>query len=213
MKKEKIKIAIAEDQALILEGLTYLLHRKENFEVIKTARNGEELVAKIKVSEEKPDVFLLDISMPILDGYKTARLLKGMLPEAKIIYLTGYDDVLHIEKAVKNHAAAFVSKNNDYESLKVAIRDVCGKQGIHFNDFLTPDALEGKFPKIEPVKLADREKEFIRLLCLQKDMKQIAEEMGITISTAQTYRKRILEKIGAKKTAGIVTFAIENRLF
>ncbi|MCE3295137.1 MAG: DNA-binding response regulator [Crocinitomicaceae bacterium] len=213
---EKINLAIADDHAMIMEGLSSILENEPNFQITQKAKNGKELIEQVLIAKVKPDIILMDIEMPIMNGFVASEQIVQLLPEIKIIYMTSHISKLHIEKAIATHANAYIPKDSNCETLIRAIKNVSVK-GIHQNDYFNFNLIYeviGKRKNTDLIgQLSSQEKEFIRLTCQEKDMEEIAKDMGIKISTARTYRQRILDKIGAKKTAGIIIYAFQKKLF
>lgn len=213
---KKIHIALADDHTMVVEGLSSILDHETTFEVTQMATNGQELIELIIKAEKKPNVVLMDIEMPLLNGFATAEEIIRLFPDTKIIYLTGYISKFHIKKAIQTHANAYLLKDSDSETLIQAIKDVSTK-GIHQNDYFNFNIIKeviGRKPGIHGVgELTPKEKEFIGLFCLDKNLNEIAAEMGLTLETVRTYRKRIMHKIGVKKSTSIILFAFNNKLF
>lgn len=212
---EKINIAIVDDQTMLVDGLVYMLHYHRSFEVTQKATSGQQLISKIENSDKKPHVVIMDIHMPEMDGFETTQRLHKILPQAKVIYLTTYDNQAYVEKAINNNASAFISKSTPGDYFIQVIREVF-ETGIHQNEFFNIDtiskALTNK-PRALGIDLSSQEIVFVRLLCHEMKMEEIAVKMKISLNTAKTYKKRIMAKINAKKDAGIVSYAIKNGLF
>lgn len=201
---------------MFVDSLVYLLKGQSEFAVTQTAYSGNHLIELLQETHYRPDVILMDINMPVMNGFATSVEIQRVLPQAKIIYLSMYDTKPYVEKAISCHASAFVSKAADGTSLIQAIYDVA-KKGIHQNKLFNINTISEVFSKNGKTKnsseLTQKEQLFVRLLCHEMKMEEIAGEMNITSNTAKTYRKRIMNKIGAKKTAGIVSYAVKNELF
>ncbi len=212
---KKINLAVVDDQNLFRKGLIGLLDEFNDLSVMLEASNGMELLDKLK--SDRPDVILLDIEMPIMDGIETTDHLLQKYPEIKILILTMHNDEEMIIHMVQKGAHGFLLKDNSIETVVDAIHALM-ESGYYFNDrvskLLVNDLMQKK--KIKPVfkkvSLSDREIEIIRLLCGEFSNREIAEKLCLSPRTVDGHRERILHKTKTKNVAGIVMYAINNNL-
>ena len=216
----KIKLALCDDHNLFRVGLASILTQIPDFELILEAANGQELIDKIP--RKTPDVVLLDLQMPVLDGTATADYLRENHPLIKIVVLTMHDEdrmVLHLlEKGV----SGYLLKDADPGEVEKAIRKVMD-DGVYLNDFVSRAMLRKMTNTPTTVKqsssfynskvlLSEREKEVLKLICEGLSTAEISEKIFLSPRTVEGHRLRILEKTGTKNTAGMVAYAFKNNL-
>lgn len=226
MKNEKnqkvINILIVEDQQIISEGLTLILSRVEGFGKITSCLDIYSLLETITI--EKPEVILLDFSMPMVDGIQCLKTIVTKFPQQKVIMLTGYDDTELIREALKQGAKGYVLKNIAKQELITAIKEVHNGQNYLdgnvqkkvLEDFLNKDDLtpQNNKPKVENYNfnLSNREKEVLALISEGKSSSKIAALLFISVNTVDTHRKNIMAKCGVKKITELITYANKNNL-
>ena len=215
----KIKLALVDDHNLFRRGIASILGQVSDFELVLEASNGQEFIDKI--SRRVPDVVLLDLQMPVLDGTATADYLREHYPLIKIIVLTMHDEdrmVLHLfEKGV----SGYLLKDSDPDEVEKAIRKVMD-EGVYLNEFVSRAMLRKMTNKTAVVKqsalynskilLSEREKEVLKLICEGMSTVEISDKVFLSPRTVEGHRLRILEKTGTKNTAGMVAYAFKNDL-
>lgn len=216
----KIKLALCDDHNLFRVGMASILTQVPDFELILEAANGQELIDKIP--RKTPDVVLLDLQMPVLDGTATADYLRENYPLIKIVVLTMHDEdrmVLHLlEKGV----SGYLLKDADPGEVEKAIRKVMD-DGVYLNDFVSRAMLRKMTNTSTVVKqpstfynskvlLSEREKEVLKLICEGLSTAEISEKIFLSPRTVEGHRLRILEKTGTRNTAGMVAYAFKNNL-
>lgn len=212
--KDKIKVLITDDHALFRAGVKTSLSHYQDIEFIGEAENGMQLLNLVKFL--KPDVILLDIQMPIMDGIATLPEVKTILPNAKIIMLTMNDDVSMISKLMELGANSYLTKNSDSETIYEAIKTVYASE-FYFNDYTNKAMLSGlrnkrvvtnPFP--EDSELSDKEMQVLKLMCDEKSTREIADIVEISPRTVEAIRDRLKVKTGAKSTAGLILYAVKH---
>ncbi|WKV11621.1 response regulator transcription factor [Marivirga harenae] len=202
----KIKIILADDHQMILDGLSEVLRKHQDLELIGQFPNGKEVIEFVK--SNKVDVAIMDINMPELDGISCAKLLKQDFPEIKIIMLTMYAQKSFIDEIIKLGIEGCLLKNNSGKELHDAILRV--QSGKYYydkiKDFTDPTE------EIASYKLGEREIEIIKLLAEGLGTNEIATKLYISTHTVSTHRKNILHKTGVNNTTQLVQFAYENHL-
>ena len=215
----KIKLALVDDHNLFRRGIASILGQVNDFELVLEASNGQEFIDKIP--RRIPDVVLLDLQMPVLDGTATADYLREHYPLIKIIVLTMHDEdrmVLHLlEKGV----SGYLLKDSDPDEVEKAIRKVMD-EGVYLNEFVSRAMLRKMTNKTTVVKqstlynskilLSEREKEVLKLICEGMSTAEISDRIFLSPRTVEGHRLRILEKTGTKNTAGMVAYAFKNGL-
>jgi DNA-binding NarL/FixJ family response regulator len=205
----KIRILIADDHRVFIEGVKALLKEIEDFDVVADAENGIQLIEQ--VSKHKPDVVLTDIQMPLKDGIEATKEIHKLFPEIKIIALTMLNESMFIKKMLEAGAAGYVLKTIDKEELiKVIYKVASGEK--HFSAEVTA-RLMNNFSQKSPLDiLTKREKEILGLIAQGLTDKEIAEKVFLSPLTATTHRKNILSKLGLKNKVELTRFALENKL-
>lgn len=215
---KSIKVAIADDQALFRKGIQLLLGSYPNMDLIISAKNGKELLAEI--ANTPPEVVLLDLNMPEMDGLEATEKIKTLYPSIKIILLSTYDEEQLIHHMMKMGANGYLLKNEEPHILKEAIEAVVEKD-FYFNDYVSKALLHGLQKKPRNVKpwkgsleqqLSKREQEVLELICQEYTSHEVAEQLFLSRRTVENHRKSLLHKTGARNTAGLILFAVKNQL-
>jgi len=209
-----IKVAIADDHALFRAGVRTALSAKRDVELIAEADNGMQLLNLLRHIE--PDIILLDIQMPIMDGIQTLPEIRKLRPEAKVIILSMHNDHSMISKLMEIGANSYLTKNSDSETIYQAIR-TCYEQEFFFNELTNKALLSGlRTKKVEhapdDVQLNDKELRILKLMCEEKTTKEIADIVDISPRTVEAIRDKLKTKTGAKSMAGLVMYAVKNKL-
>jgi DNA-binding NarL/FixJ family response regulator len=209
----KTSILLADDHPLFLDGLVSLLKRETDFEIVATASNGQEAVeAAIRHS---PDVCILDVNMPVIDGIECVKQIRSKKLNTKIIMLTTFNDLEFIKALVQQNISGYVLKNSTGDELVNAIRKVMdGKTWFspEVQQLLTEDFVRGAKKDSRQVTLTPREIDIVCLLAKELTNEKIAEKLFISYRTVETHRKNILQKTGARNLAGLINFAHSNGL-
>lgn len=216
----KIKVALCDDHTLFRVGMNNILGQIHDFELILEAANGQELIDRIP--RKMPDVVLLDLQMPVMDGTATADYLREHWPLIKIVVVTMHDEdrmVLHLlEKGV----SGYLLKDAEADEVEKAVRKVID-EGVYLNEFVSRAMLRRMTNKVKVEKsanpyynskilLSEREKEVLTLICEGMSTNEISEKIFLSPRTVEGHRLRILEKTGTKNTAGMVAYAFKNNL-
>jgi len=211
-----VRVLVADDHEAVLEGVRALLEREAGLEVCGVASNGRDAVTY--ATKMKPDVVVLDMTMPDLDGISAIRQIKRALPETEVVVYSAHSSEEAIEEAFDAGAKSYIGKAGTSRDLIDAIRSVA-----EHKPFFTPEIsqiLFGKFlgadgPKkagTSEQKLTPREREVVRLLAQSSSNKEIAAALGISVRTAETHRATLMRKLGIKSLAGLVRYAIRNNI-
>ena len=211
-----VRVLVADDHEAVLEGVRALLEREAGLEVCGVASNGRDAVTY--ATKTKPDVVVLDMTMPDLDGISAIRQIKRASPETEVVVYSAHSSEEVIEEAFDAGAKSYIGKAGTSRDLIDAIRSVA-----EHKPFFTPEIsqiLFGKFlgadgPKkagTSEQKLTPREREVVRLLAQSSSNKEIAAALGISVRTAETHRATLMRKLGIKSLAGLVRYAIRNNI-
>jgi DNA-binding NarL/FixJ family response regulator len=205
----KPRILLGDDHSLIVKGIIGLL--EDHYEVAGWAENGRALVEA--ALQLKPDVVVLDISMPILNGIDAAREIKKALPSTKLVFLSMYSSAVYLRKALEAGASAYVLKSGAGEELLSAIEEA--RRG---KTYITPnfghDVIDrvrhwtGTSPR-SSIELTDRQRQILQLIAEGKQNKEIADVLHVSVKTVEFHRGRLSAKIGARSVADLIRFAIQ----
>ncbi len=217
MREDTIHVAIAEDQRLFRECLVSLLNGFDGVNVNLEAANGKELLEKLYVTAPVPQVVLLDLTMPEMNGLDTTRQLKKLFPEMKIIILSVHSEERHIVHMVGEGVNGYLVKNSELSEVVQAVQAVHEK-GFYFNESVLRAIHTGMGNKHEKSynpnsPLTAREKEILELICQECTTPEIAEKLFLSVRTVDGHRNNLLEKTGARNTAGLVIYALRHDLF
>ena len=215
---EPIKVIIADDHVLYRAGVKTALSAKKDIKVIAEADNGLHLLNMLKMIQ--PDVILLDIQMPIMDGIGALPEIKKNWPHIKVIMLTFMDDHSMITKLMELGANSYLAKTSDSEVIYEAIK-TCFEQEYFFNS-LTNKALLSNLKQrntMMPQKMGqpeanlnDKEMTILRLMCEEKSTKEIADIVELSPRTVEAIRDKLKVKTGAKTTAGLIMYAVKHKI-
>jgi DNA-binding NarL/FixJ family response regulator len=207
-----IRILIADDHGVVAEGLKHLVEAQEDLQVVAIVGDGREAVRVAK--EVKPDVVLMDLSMPELNGADATRAILERNSECRVIVLSMYAEREYVRRALKAGASGYVVKRSAAKEVVDAIRAVHAGQRYlspRVADVVIDDyAADGKADLLE--KLSAREREVLQLLAEGRTGSEIAERLSLSQKTVETYRARLVEKLGIRDVAGLVKFAIQRGL-
>ncbi|WP_298511764.1 response regulator transcription factor [uncultured Kordia sp.] len=214
-----IKIAIADDEALFRAGMSFILTRIKNFEIIFEAENGADLIEKLKVATEKPDVILMDLKMPLLNGVESTKILQKEYPEIKVIAVTSYDGKSFITNMIDVGASSYLLKNTSPKVVVHTINEVYDK-GFYYDErvlkIIHENLLSAKSKRIKSDLdnnlLTKREKEILELICNQYTTNEIADKLFISPRTVEGHRNNLLLKTESKNVAGLVIYGIQKKL-
>ncbi len=209
----KTRILIADDHAVLRSGLKLLLNSEPDMEVVGEASNGLEAVKL--ATEIKPDIILLDISMPGLTGQAALKIIKTEHPEMKVLVLSMHEDESYVHEMLKAGADGYVPKKAADAELLAAIRSTMkGEHFIHssLTKNLIPEFLGKSGPGEAVNALSQREREVLYLLALGHTNQEIAERLVLSVKTVETYKQRLKDKLGIQGRSELVRFAIEHGL-
>jgi two-component system, NarL family, response regulator NreC len=203
-------VLIADDHRIIRDGMRVFLER-EGYRVNANAQNGQEAIRL--ALELKPDVVVLDITMPILNGLDAAREILHNAPATKVILLTMHDEAIYVLDALRAGVKGFVTKTHAAEDLVLAIREA-----LRNKTYLSPELSQTVFSAIHLKNdlaadpLTPRERQVLQLVAEGRTTRQAADLLNISVKTAETHRNRIMEKLNVHETAGLVRYAVRRGL-
>ncbi len=210
---KKYSIVIVDDHLLFAQSLDSLVSSFGDYKVTFHATNGKNLIDKLEQTNEPPDVILLDINMPIMNGIETMAWLKENRPELKTIALSMDDSEETIINMLRLGAKGYLLKDIHPDVFRTAITDVIEK-GFYYSDRITNTLLDTLDKKEHPeeIFLKNREVEFLKLACTEKTYKEIANEMCLSPKTIDGYRETLFDKLEVRSRIGLVLYAIKHRV-
>ena len=212
-----IKVAIVDDQKLFRKGMAALISSFEQMDLLFEAENGQELLDLCKNETIKPDVIILDLSMPVLNGLETLKILKEDFPSIRVIILTIHEAENFVLSTIQAGANGYLAKNAEPEEVELAIREVF-KNDFHFTMAMLQLMRTGLVKKTQSIvlenenKLTKREQEVLILICKQLSSAEIAEKMFLSHRTIEGHRNNLLLKTGSRNTAGLVVYALKHKI-
>lgn len=212
-----INIALADDETLFLETLSFMLDRNPEFHVLFTATNGQELLDQLNDCAVMPDVILTDLKMPVLNGVEATKKMRVEFPDLKIIALSSYDTDVFISNMLGVGAASYLVKDTKADEVYTTIKQVHEK-GFYYNDkllrILHENSQNQNFKKsaLDKRLISEREKEVLDLICKQYTTKEIADKLVLSSRTVDRHRDSLLAKTDSRNVAGLVAFAIQNSI-
>jgi len=208
----KKTIVIVDDHLLIAKALENIIDNFTDFQVIYVAENGQDLIDKFKTSHEIPEIILLDISMPIMDGFETVLWLKNNHPNIKVMALSMQGDDSSVIKMIKNGAKGYLLKNThprDLEEALIKLKD----DGFFYPEWASKiifSSINSEKNGEKAVRISEREKEFLTYTVTELSYKEIAEKMCCSPRTVESYRDQLCDKLELKTRVGLAVFALKN---
>ncbi|MFL1894144.1 response regulator [Aquimarina sp. 2-A2] len=206
-------VVIVEDHVLLSQALAGLVDGFSKFKVLYVCKNGKELVTRLKDPKNIPDIVLMDINMPIMNGIETTQHLKEQYPQINVLALSVEEDEITILKMLKAGAKGYLLKDTEKSILENALIEV-QETGFYHTKNVTDLLLGSLHPKRDKqTVLKEREIEFIKHACTEKTYKEIASDMCLSPKTIEGYRDSIFEKLNLKNRTGLVIYAIKHKIF
>jgi two-component system, NarL family, invasion response regulator UvrY len=209
---KKITVAIADDHSLLRNALAKLINTFEGYSIIIEADNGKDLRNKI-LQHIVPDIVMLDVNMPEMDGFETTQWLHKTYPQVKVLALSMFSDEKTIIKMFRVGAKGYLLKNTDPEELKKALDSLIDKN-VYLSEYVSGKLVSGLHQDMEgqvkEIVLNEKEKEFLRWTCTELSYKDIAGQMFVSPRTVDDYRQSLFNKLKVHSRVGLVMYAIKN---
>src|SRR6195256_2882353 len=206
-----IRVLIADDHGVVAEGLRNLIEAQTDMKVIALVEDGREAVRR--AMESSPDVVLMDIAMPVLNGTEATRIIRGRLPQTRVIMLSAYSDPIHVYRALQAGATGYIAKKSVAKEVVDAIR--MAHEGRHYlSKQLTESLIDHVVHKAaaeDPLqRLSSRERQVLQMLAEGHPVAKIAGTLSLSPKTVETYRARMMEKLRIRDVATLIRFAIQQ---
>jgi len=212
---EQTYIAIVDDHSMFRKGLASLINLFPGYKMLFDAGNGKDFISQLQTNN-LPDIVLMDISMPEMDGYATTEWLRNNYPEVTVLALSTMDTEEAIIKMIKSGAKGYVLKDANPEELKVAFDEVLSR-GYFYNDLISRKVLnavhqltDSKNKLTTFANLSQREIDFLKFTCTELAYKEIADKMKVSVRTVEGYRDSLCEKLDLKTRIGLAMYAVKN---
>lgn len=209
-----IKIAIADDYKIYRDGLKLCLTADDNLQFMFEAENGEELMKLLE--QQQPDVILMDLKMPLLDGVESTKLIRQKYQHIKVLVITMYDSDKFIIHLMESGANGYLLKNAAPAEIIKAIYTV-HENGYYFNDLVNKALLKKLVTKNNlipsfnlDIELTQQEQQVLVLICEEKTVAEICTQLSLSLRIVESIKQNLTEKIGVRNTAGLVMFAVKN---
>lgn len=210
-----VKVLLVDDHKIVRDGIKLMLESQAGIDVAGEAENGKEALSKLK--NTTIDLVVMDINMPEMDGVTATKAIKENFPDVKVLALTMSNDELHIRQMIQAGASGYIMKSAGRSDLNDAILTIM--EGRHyFSDEATQSIMmdlvrgKGKSSTPEPIHITDRELEILELIVKEHTNQEIAEKLYISSRTVDAHRRNLLQKTGARNTAGLVKYAFQHNL-
>lgn len=210
-KDREIRIAMADDHAMLRKSLREVINQMEGIRVLFDVDNGVQLIEKMESSPELPNVCVLDINMPEMNGYDTAQEIKKKWPNMKILALSMYDNEFNIIRMLRNGASGYILKDSDPQELYKAIYEVY-EHGFYQSDIVSGHMLHLVHNKTDR-ELNDNEIQFLRYCCTELTYKEIADKMNKSPRTIDGYRETLFTRLNINSRTGLAIYAIKTGLY
>jgi DNA-binding NarL/FixJ family response regulator len=211
----EIRVLVCDDHAILRDGIRTLLERQEDIRVVGEASNGREALAR--VAELRPDIVLMDVAMPEMDGIQATRLIKQQYPDVKVLILTQHDDREYVGPLLQAGASGYVLKRSGGHEVILALRQV-DEQGVYLAPSITRRVLEDythrdTADRDSAPPLTERERDVLRLVVEGKSNKEIAHQLTISPKTVSVHRSNIMSKLGLHNSVEMLRYVTQHHLF
>lgn len=217
---EKIKVGLVDDQLLFRQGMSALIESVDGFSLVMEADNGKDCLSKLELMEMKPDIILMDMEMPGMDGMQLNEIIHKKFPSVKVIVVSVHAGERLIARMIDEGASGYLVKNCDKAELVTAVNTVYST-GFYINNSVLQAIQHASITRQQtpknfmgiPVELTAREKEVLLLICKEQTTNEIADQLFLSTRTVEGHRNNLLLKTGCKNTAGLVLFAVKYHIY
>lgn len=206
-------VVIVDDHTLLSQAIQAMVDTFNNFKVLYTCKNGQELTEKFSISENIPDVVLMDINMPIMNGIETTEWIHQNHPEVNVMALSVEDEDKTVLKMLKAGAVGYLLKDTEKSILEKALKEIVENGFYHTKNVtnLLMKSISGNIEK--EILFKEREITFLQLACTELTYKEIADKMNLSPKTIDGYRDTLFTKLDVKNRVGLVMYAVKNKIY
>lgn len=209
---EKYSVVIVEDHLLLSQAIGNIVDSFDKFKVLHLCKNGKELTEKFASPKNIPDIVLMDINMPVMNGIETTQWIKENHPHVHVLALSVEDDEVTVLKMIRAGAKGYLLKDVEKSILEKALLAVMDVGYYHTKD-VTKLLLESVTGTHNPIEFKPQELKFIKLICTEMTYKEIAEKMNLSPKTIDGYREKIFQKLNVKNRIGLVMYAVKHKIY
>ncbi len=209
---KKYSVVIVEDHTLLAQAIAGVVNGFENFEVSYLCKNGVEVVEKFKFEKNIPDLVLMDVNMPIMNGIETTKWINENHQKVNVLALTVEENETTILNMIRSGAKGYLLKDVDKKTLEMALVKIM-ETGIYHSHTVTDVLLNSINGKTQDLKLKDSEIELLKYICTELTYKEIADKMNLSPKTIDGYRDTLFVKLNVKNRIGLVLYAIKQKIF
>jgi len=210
MKELTIKVALVDDHPIFRDGIERLLKADKQIEVMLQAANGIDMLQQMESAAILPDIAVIDLNMPKMDGFMLSDEMKKKYPEIKFLILSAYSSDYNVAVVIKNGASGYLTKNCNPSDLRDAIHSIY-ETGFYYSDLANKNAFKILSSKnLKSINIPDREMQFFKLCCTEMPYEKIAKEMDISVTTLHGTRQRLFERLGIETRVALVVFAMQS---
>jgi two-component system, NarL family, invasion response regulator UvrY len=212
-----ITVSLVDDHVVLRNGLAAIVNNIENFKVISQSNNGREFINTITKNKLLPDIVLLDVSMPQMNGFETAEWISKNLQRTKILVLSMFDDEKSIIRMIRNGAKGYILKDCEPNELETALENIVQK-GYHYTDLVNAKFIyaskkdENGETKEKETHITSKEMDFLKLACSEMSYKEIADILCLSVRTVEGYRDTLFTKLDLKTRVGLVLYCLKNNI-
>lgn len=210
---KQFTVVIVDDHTLLSQAIQTMVNTFNKFNVLYTCKNGQELIDKFSIPENIPNVVLMDINMPIMNGVETTEWITKNHPKVNVMALSVEDEDFTILKMLKAGAAGYLLKDTEKSVLENALLEIAEVGFYHTKNVTTilMNSLAGE--EVVEISLTEKERIFLKLSCTELTYKEIADKMNLSPKTVDNYRNNLFTKLHVKNRVGMVTYAIKNKIY
>jgi len=210
MQTDKILIAIVDDHTLFRDGVASLMAEFDELQVVFEAENGQHM-QQMLTTHPLPNVILMDINMPVMDGYLATKWVKENYPQVKVLALSMFEEDKAVIRMIKSGAGGYILKESKPRELLFAIKTI-NEKGVFVNEMVSGKLLRNAIDDDTP-DFSKKEFEFLRLCCSELTYKEMADRLFVSPRTVDNYRESLFQKLNVKTRTGLVLYAIQNEIF
>lgn len=210
---KQFTVVVVDDHTLLSQAIQTMVNTFEKFNVLYTCKNGQELLEKFSDYNHIPDIVLMDINMPIMNGVEATEWITKNHPKVNVMALSVEDEEYTILKMLKAGAAGYLLKDTEKDVLEKALIEIAENGFYHTKSVTTILMNSFSGNEVKEIEITDKERKFLKLSCTELTYKEIADQMNLSPKTVDNYRNSLFSKLNVKNRVGMVTYAIKNKIY